>query len=138
MKRIFFDTNILLDQLDTSRAGHEDAKELEHVIEEVGAQALCAWHSLSIVEYVGRKIFSEEDLYQVLQGIVKHFIIPKTGNEEALQAFAYLSGDYEDAMQTAAALAGKADYFVTRDQRGFSKSPLKVVSPLECVEQLKV
>ena len=104
---------------------------------QVGAQALCAWHSLSIVEYIGTKVFPEEILSQVLHGIVEHFIIPKTGTEEAKQAFTYLSGDYEDAMQTSSAMAGRADYFVTHDQKGFLNSPLKVVSPLECAELLK-
>ena len=119
MKRIFFDTNIILDQLDDSRKGHEDVKVLECVMGQVGAQALCAWHSLSIVEYIGKKVFPEEILSQVLHGIVEHFTIPKTGTEEAKQAFSYLSGDYEDAMQTSSAMAGRADFFVTMTKKDF-------------------
>ncbi len=137
MKRIFWDTNVLLDSLDPKRPAHEDAKNLREFLKQTPTQSLCAWHSLSVLEYVGKKEFGKENVWEIIRKIAEEFIIPKTGNEEALLAFAYLSGDYEDAMQTAAAVAGKADYFVTRDREGFGKSPLKVVSPQECVELLK-
>lgn len=137
MKRIFFDTNIILDQLDSSRKGHEDAKKLECAMDQAGAQALCAWHSLSVVEYIGRKVFAEEVLQQVLRGIVAHFIIPKTGTEEAHQSFTYFNGDYEDAMQIASALKGKADCLVTRDKKGFVHCPIPVFSSAECVSHLE-
>ncbi len=52
-------------------------------------------------------------------------------------AFQYLSGDYEDAMQIAAAVAGNADCMVTRDKRGVGKCPIPVFSATECVAQMK-
>lgn len=136
MKRVFFDTNILLDQLDVSRKGHMDVRGLERAIGAEGAQVMCSWHSLSIVEYIGSKVFGLQAVHQVIRGIVNNFIIPKTGNDEAKIAFDYLSDDFEDAMQIAAAVAGGADFFVTRDRRGFVNCPIRVVTPQECARLL--
>jgi predicted nucleic acid-binding protein len=40
-------------------------------------------------------------------------------------------------MQIASAVAERADYLVTRDRDGFSKSPVKIVSPRELYDELK-
>ncbi len=136
MKRLFFDTNIILDQLDSARKGHADMLQLERRMEEVGAQPLCAWHSLSIVEYVSRKLYSKETIYLVLRGLIENFNIPETGTEEAREALLYLHNDFEDAMQIASAKAGSADLIITNDKLGFMNSPIPVVTPDECLKLL--
>ena len=136
MKRIFFDANVILDQLDPTRKGHAAIVELEQKMNHSSAQPLCAWHSLSIIEYIARKAFSKEDLYQVLLGIVENFIIPATGSEQAKDALNYFHNDFEDALQIASAVEGKADYIVSNDKSGFSNSPIPVVTPEQCVNLL--
>ena len=37
--------------------------------------------------------------------------------------------DLEDAMQSAAAIAGSCDLIVTRDEKGFIHSPIPAISP---------
>jgi predicted nucleic acid-binding protein len=138
MKRIFFDTNVILDQLDPTRKGHAAIVELEQKMNDFSAQPLCAWHSLSIIEYVARKAFSKEDLYQVLLGIVENFTIPATGSQQAQEAFGYFHHDFEDALQIASAIEGKADYIVSNDKYGFSKSPITVVTPEQCAKILEL
>ena len=56
---------------------------------------------------------------------------------QALQT-AYASGqpDIEDAAQLAAAIATGIEVIVTRDPRGFSGSPIPVLSPDEFLQQL--
>ncbi len=136
MKRIFFDTNVILDQLDSAREGHSNMVLLEKKMEEIGASPLCAWHSLSIIEYVARKTFSQETLLLILRGIIENFTIPKTGTEEAREAFLFLHHDFEDAMQIATAQAGQADFIITNDKSGFINSPIPVVTPEECLKLL--
>lgn len=137
MKRIFLDANIVLDLLDGQRPGHADALLLEKAVESSQSICLCAWHTLSIVAYVGAKVFGKEEIHQLLKELLVSWTVPDTGTEEARNAFIYLSGDYEDAMQIASAVAGRADYLVTRDKDGFSKCPVKIVSPRELCDQLK-
>ena len=136
MKRIFFDTNVILDQLDITRKGHSTMVRLEQQMSETSIQPLCAWHSLSIIEYVARKAFTKEDLHQVLLGIVENFTIPQTGSAQAKDTFNYFHNDFEDALQIASAVEGEADCIITNDRSGFTKSPIPVISPEECVRQL--
>ena len=131
MTRVFLDANIVLDLLDSQRAGHGAALRLEEAIEGNQAVCLCAWHTLSIIEYVGAKFFGKEEMLKILRELLASWIVPSTGTEEAREAFGYLSGNYEDALQIASAVAGRADCLVTRDKAGYRKSPVKVVSPEE-------
>ena len=136
MNRVFLDANIVLDLLDSQRPGHAAALLLEEALEADQASCLCAWHTLSIIEYVGSKVFGKAEMLEILRELLGSWIVPSTGTEEAKAAFLYLSGDYEDALQIAAAVAGRADYLVTRDKSGYQKSPVKVVSPEELCKLL--
>ena len=136
MKSIFWDTNIILDLLDSTRLGHVDAIELKESMKKSGAQGVCAWHSLSILEYIGAKKFGREEVLFILRELVREFDIPKTGSDEAMIAFQYLGTDFEDSMQIAAAVAGNVDCLVTRDKTGFVNCPISVLTPSECAARL--
>ncbi len=132
--RVFFDTNILLDQLDDKREGHESILVLEQHLKGRKAVILCSWHSLSIIEFVGAKVFGKKEIHTALRHLLHDCIVPETGSRHALEAFAYLETDYEDALQISAAIAGGADYLVTNDKSGFKRSPVQVVTTRELIE----
>ena len=136
MIRVFMDANIVLDLLDDHRPGHSAALRLEVFLEANHATCLCAWHTLSIIEYAGAKVFGKDAMQEILRGLLGSWIVPSTGTEEARNAFEYLSGDYEDALQIAAAVAGNADYLVTGDKSGYRKCPIAVVDPDELAQVL--
>jgi predicted nucleic acid-binding protein len=129
MRQVFWDTNTLLDLIDSERDGHKVANDLLAVCRRSQCVCLCSWHSLSIIEYVGGKKFGTQQIWDFLQTLIAEFVIPKTGSDEAKLGFRFLDGDFEDAMQIAAAVAGRADLLVTDSKSGFGKSPVKVVSP---------
>lgn len=129
MRSVFWDTNVLLDLLDSERDGHETANTFLELSRKCGCECQCSWHSLSIIEYVGGRKFGSEEIWDLLRSLVGEFVIPKTGSDEARLAFHFLDGDFEDAMQIAAAMVGNADLLITDSKSGFGKSPVKVVSP---------
>ena len=137
MMRVFVDTNILLDQVDDQRDGHPDILELEECLREHEATILCSWHSLSIVEYVGAKVFGKKEIHAALRHLLHDCIVPETGTRQAVEAFAYLTGDFEDAMQISAAVAGGADYLVTNDQSGFQRCPIQVLTTRQLIDLLR-
>jgi predicted nucleic acid-binding protein len=135
--RVFFDTNILLDELDDQRERHRDIIELEKCLKAQEAVILCSWHSLSIIEFVGAKVFGKKEIHAALRHLLHTCVVPETGSRHALEAFAYLENDFEDALQISSAVAGGADYLVTSDKSGFKHSPIRVVTAKELVKLLK-
>ena len=129
--RLFFDTNILLDLIDERRAGHQSAKGLEKHLETHNVSCLCASHSLSIIDYVGGKAFGRKEIHRVLEGLLSIFELPSVGTSEAKNAFQYLSSDFEDALQIATAVAGRAEYLLTNNPKDFSRSPIPCKSAQE-------
>lgn len=129
MIRLFLDTNVILDLIISDRPGHHSALALEQFANTHPCKLSCAWHSLSIIEYIGRKRFGSESIHLLLRNLLETFDVPSTGTEEAKKAFDFLAGDFEDALQISAAVTNKADHILTNDASGFSKSPISILSP---------
>ncbi|MCF6313437.1 MAG: PIN domain-containing protein [Verrucomicrobiales bacterium] len=122
---LFFDTNILLDValrrspfFDRSQAVLMDA--IEH------HSCFLSWHTLSNIFYILTKLEGKEVALDFINHLCKFCRIAPVEHEDIDVAFKYNSGDFEDAMQIACALACSADLIVTRDPAGFSKSPLSI------------
>ncbi len=128
MIRLFLDTNAILDLFISERAGHRSALALEQYASTHPCRLAYAWHSLSIIEYIGRKKFGAEATHFLIKNLLNSFQVPSTGTEEAKRAFHFLDGDFEDALQISAAVTGGADYILTNDAGGFGKSPVPVLS----------
>lgn len=129
MIRLFLDTNVILDLIISDRTGHQSALALEQYANTHPCKLSCAWHSLSIIEYIGRKRFGSEAIHLLLRNLLDTFTVPSTGTEAAKKAFDFLAVDFEDALQISAAVASKADHILTNDASGFTKSPISVLSP---------
>ena len=132
MITVFWDTNVLLDLLKSDRKGHLHARELLETMQRQQCSGQFAWHSLSIIEYIGMKTFGRQAIQDLILELLTSFEIPKSSTEEAKLAFQYISQDLEDALQISSAVAGQAYYFVTNDLKGFTKCPIKVMSPKIC------
>ena len=134
MKRLFLDTNVVLDLCIQSRKGYKLSHEIIKISIDRKQSLSIAWHTLSVLEYVGSKILKEE-IFQVLQSAIDLFDIPATGSIEAQKAFQYLNGDYEDAMQIVSALSAGSNVIITADQSGgFDKSPIPVMTPISYLD----
>ncbi len=125
--RVFWDTNILLDLVDRDRPDHPYANALLRWSGSKPVANLCAWHSLSILDYLVCKKFGRKDTNEILREILQVFAIPSTGTQEAKDALIYNNEDFEDAMQISSAILGRADFIITRDVSGFHKSPIPVI-----------
>ena len=128
MIRLFLDTNVILDLIISDRDGHQSALALENFAIGHPCKLSCAWHSLSIIESIGSKRFGSEAIHLLLRNLLDTFTVPSAGTDEARQAFNYLAGDFEDALQISAAVASQADHILTNDASGFTKSPISVLS----------
>ena len=121
--RIFFDTNILLDvalrrepHFTSSQAVLSDAIENHH--------CFLSWHTVSNIAYIMEKLEGKADALTFIEEITKVCTIAPIEHKDLAVAFQHNGGDFEDAMQIASAMAVQAETIVTRDPKGFSKSPI--------------
>jgi predicted nucleic acid-binding protein len=125
---LFFDTNILLD-VALRRDPH--LAQSQALLSDAIRNHTCflSWHSISYVAYILGKLESKEDALTFIKEITKVCTIAPVEHKDLAVALQHNSGDLEDAMQIASALVVQAETIVTRDPRGFRKSPIALSNP---------
>ena len=135
MKRVFLDTNIVLDYILLREPWYSAAQPLWDAI---GAEDITAFISAITpmnISYIARKVQNAStitmmlrDLYDVLEIIPLDESVLRNGLSSPLS-------DYEDAVNEVSALAAGADVIITRDLSDFQKARLPVLQPPDFVNQ---
>jgi len=130
--RMLLDTDVLLD-FAIGRSSHLEASAriLEWASLHPG-QCAVAWHSIANIHYL-----TKGNSESFLSDLLEFAVIPSTGTQEMKYALDLEFSDLEDAMQTAAAFAFKAQIIVTRNTKDFRKSPIKAVLPKDALLLLR-
>jgi predicted nucleic acid-binding protein len=134
MKRIFLDTNILIDYID-NRAGADDAEQIFAC--GFSGEVLLFASSLTFANmaYIikGRSQEEKYDALKQMAGVVE--ILP-LGKEEVMSAIAQPVKDFEDMLQYQCAKTAGCDYIITNDHRHYDFSDIPFFSSSAFVEQL--
>lgn len=129
--KVFWDTNIILDYFMSREEYQHDAEQ----ILTMGYNNECTLYTSSLsfsnIAYISRKKFSGNQLYELLFAIRE--VIQCTPVDECMvdEAIRLKAGDFEDALQFYSAKGIHADCIVTRNQKDFSFSDIKVFLPKE-------
>ena len=128
-KRIFVDTNILLDVL-LERAGYYyDALKIWANAENGNVEACIAAISLNNVHYVMRKLKSETTAMIAVKILLRIFkVIPVDADILGL-AVDFHDKDFEDDIQLQCALKAKCSQLFTRNPNHYDHSAIAVVPP---------
>lgn len=134
MKRIFLDTNFLMDFL--------ERKELKAICEEIlikgkeyNLKFYISFLSLANFAFINRKK-DKEILYKALKLLMTMFKVISNTQEEIMMAIELDGKDFEDAIQYATALRGKCDCIITNNSKDFLFSTLPIHSPQQFLEIL--
>jgi predicted nucleic acid-binding protein len=134
MKRVFLDTNILIDYID-NRAGADDAEQLFAC--GFSGEALLFASSLTFANmaYIikGRTQEEKYDALKQMAGVVE---IIDLGKREVMAAIAQPVKDFEDMLQYQCAKAADCDYIVTNDRRHYEFSDIPHFSSADFVKQI--
>ena len=134
MKRVFLDTNILIDYID-NRAGADDAEQIFAC--GFSGEALLYASSLTFANmaYIikGR---SQEEKYDALRQMAAVVDILDLGKQEVMAAIAQPVKDFEDMLQYQCAKAANCDYIVTNDRRHYDFSDIPHLTSAAFVKQL--
>ena len=134
MKRLFLDTNFIIDFL-----LRDEFKEVSMRFLEEGAKHDCrfliSYLSVANFAYVARRL-SQNELYHNLGMINELFDIVPNTQVQIEKAIAMKAKDFEDALQYQAALASDCDCIITRNGKDFMFSEIPVISAAEYLQRL--
>ncbi len=128
--KLVLDTDILLDIALQRREFFEDSARLLEWAEGAPGQVAVAWHTLSNLAYLVRP-----DARPFLTELLEFVKVAPTTTQDARRALALTMGDFEDALQVAAAQAFGAAFIITRNLSHYRRAPIPALSPKQFIER---
>ncbi len=129
MRRVLFDTNIVLDVL-LDRQPYAEASALVWAAVEAGfAEGLLAAHAVTTIHYLARKEKGNVKARRIVSAILRVFTVAAVDSAVVQEALELPCPDFEDAVTAAAARLAGCECIVTRDPKGFRGSPLRALTP---------
>ena len=126
-KRIFVDTNILLDVLLEREGFYYDALKIWAAAEEGKVDAYIAAISVNNVHYVVKRLKSETTAMIAVRIILRIFKVVPVDSELLSCAADFHDKDYEDDIQFQCALRVKCSQFFTRNPTHYDSSLMAIV-----------
>ena len=129
MKRILFDTNVVLDVL-LDRQPHVEASAAAWAAVETGAsEGMIAAHAVTTVHYLLRKEMGHNKARRIVAAILRVFGVATVDGAVLQEALQLPFSDFEDAVTAAAAQLAGCECIVTQDPKGFRGSPVRCLTP---------
>ncbi len=132
--KILFDTNVLVDVLQQRQPWFAKASELVMAVAEEKITGCLTAKQITDLYYFSRRQFSDQPDAElkaraIIEKLLSLFELIDTQASDCLNALAINNGDYEDAVLISAARRTAVDYLVTRNQKHFQSSSVKVCDP---------
>ncbi|WAC40447.1 type II toxin-antitoxin system VapC family toxin [Pedobacter sp. SL55] len=132
MKRIFVDTNIIVDLIADRRPFSKYAIELFSKAEEGKIQLFASSHSIATTHYLLKKYIDENQLREILDNLLDYLSIVPIDINTLKRGFKSKHKDFEDALQIiSATTVENINCIVTRNIKDFRDSEILVLSPDE-------
>jgi predicted nucleic acid-binding protein len=127
MKRVLFDTNVVLDVL-LDRQPYVEASAAAWAAVETGvAEGMLAAHAVTTIHYLVRKERGNAKARRIVSAILRVFGVAAVDAAVLQEALELPWPDFEDAVTAAAARAAGCE--LTRDPKGFRGSPVRSLTP---------
>jgi len=134
MKRIFVDTNVLLDLLLKRRNFSKEAEGLFYYCKKKDITPHISSLSIATINYILSKILSEKEVREKLEIIYQLVSILPFNKEIVFSAHHSSFKDLEDAFQYFTAKEHHIPLLITRNLKDFTVDDLSVLSPQQFLE----
>ena len=137
MKKVFVDTNILVDLIADRRPFSKFAIQLFSKAEERKIKLYTSSHSIATTHYLLKKYIDEKELRDVLHSILDYLNIVAIDLKNIKKGLKSKHKDFEDALQIISAYSIETlDCIVTRNTKDFKGSEISVLTPDELIKHL--
>lgn len=137
MKKIFVDTNIIIDLVADRRPFSKYAIQLFGMAEEKKIRLYASSHTIATTHYLLKKYIDEKILREIIYNLVDYLHIAPVHIDIVRKSLKSKHKDFEDALQIITAYSvDKIDCIVTRNIRDFRNSELPVLTPDEVIRRI--
>lgn len=137
MKKIFVDTNIIVDLIADRKPFSKFAIDLFSKAENKKIKLFTSSHSIATTHYLLKKYIEEKDLRNILYDLTDYITIIPIEGETIKKGLRSKHKDFEDALQIICANSiEKIDCIVTRNIKDFKDSEIPVLTPDELYNKL--
>ena len=129
MKKILFDTNVVLDVL-LDRQPYVEASAAAWAAVETGiSEGMMAAHAVTTIHYLVRKEMGIAKARCIISAILRVFGVAAVDGVVVQEALQLPLSNFVDAVTAAAARLAGCECVVTRDPKGFRGSPVRSLTP---------
>jgi predicted nucleic acid-binding protein len=137
MKKIFVDTNILVDLIADRRPFSKFAVEIFSKAEDKKIKLFTSSHSIATTYYLLKKYVDEKELREVVLNILDYVHVIAIDLDIIKKGLKSKHKDFEDALQIISAYSvEKIDCIVTRNIKDFKDSEILVLTPDELIKKI--
>jgi predicted nucleic acid-binding protein len=129
MKRILFDTNVVLDVLLDRQPYVEASAAVWAAVETGTSEGMLAAHAVTTIHYLLGKELGSIKARRIVSAILRVFGVAAVDGAVVQEALQLPFSDFEDAVTAAAARLAGCECIVTRDPKGFRGSPVRALTP---------
>lgn len=130
MKKIFVDTNIIIDLL-IKRDGYIASAKILALAKDNDVTLYSSVLTMANIAYILRKSFVGDGLYQQMMKLSNILCVSDLTKKQFEQAISLKARDFEDALQYYCAMDNSCDVIITRNKKDFTFSTITVLTPEE-------
>ena len=134
---LLLDTNVLIDYLGRKPPFYEDAEAIIAAGYFGDARLWVPALSLKDAFYVLSRYIDSARIQRAFVALDEVVSLVSLSAEESLRAARLEWSDYEDCLVALCAEKAKADYLITRDTKGFARSPVPALHPREWLDLMR-
>lgn len=132
MKRIFVDTNVIVDLIADRKPFSKFAIELFQKAENKKVTLFASSHSIATTHYLLKKYIGEKELRSILYALLDYVTVVPVSVDTLKKGLRSKHKDFEDAVQIiCASSVENMDCIVTRNIKDFQGSEIPVFAPDE-------
>jgi predicted nucleic acid-binding protein len=136
MKKIFVDTNIIVDLIADRRPFSKFAVKIFSKAEDQKIKLYTSSHSIAATHYLLKKYIDEKVLREVLYNVLDYLNVIAIDQDILKKGLKSKHTDFEDALQIISAYTiEKIDCIVTRNIKDFKDAEVPILTPDELVKK---
>ena len=136
MIKFLIDTNVIIDYLADRAPFADHAEQIIEVCEQGKAEGVLTASSVTDIYYILHKNAEHEKIIDSLKILFSVLNIAEVGKNDLFKAMDLDMDDFEDALVSQCAKKVKAEYIVTRNEKHFTNSAVKAISPQDLLNRV--